>query len=60
MAELPPDLERLGDALTQATTRAVAARRRRFQLAGRLVACLTAGMLVFAATTLLRASKPQG
>jgi hypothetical protein len=50
MAELPPDLERLGDVLTEATTRAVQTRRRSLNVARRLAACLAAGMLVFAAT----------
>jgi hypothetical protein len=50
MAELPPDLERLGAALTDATTRAVATRRRSVYIARRLAACLAASMLVFAAT----------
>jgi hypothetical protein len=46
MAELPPDLDALGDALT----RAVAVRRRRVDRRRRLLACVTAGLLVFAAT----------
>jgi hypothetical protein len=46
---LPPDLERLGDALTEATARAAMTRRRRLTTARRLAACLAAGMAVFAA-----------
>jgi hypothetical protein len=48
MAELPPDLERLGDALTHATTRAAALRRHRIELRRRFAACLLAGLFVFA------------
>jgi hypothetical protein len=51
MRPLPPDLERLGDALTQAATSAIAARRHRFDVGCRLAVCLAAGTLVFAATT---------
>jgi hypothetical protein len=51
MRPLPPDLERLGEVLTDATTGAVAARRHRRDLGRRLVICLAAGTLVFAATT---------
>ena len=51
MAELPPDLERLGETLTAATTRAVEVRRRPLRITRRLAACLAAGILVFAATT---------
>jgi hypothetical protein len=47
---LPPDLERLGDALTDATARAAVARRRPLTAVRRLMACLVAGMAVFAAT----------
>jgi hypothetical protein len=47
MAELPPELDALGDALT----RAVAVRRRRTDRRRRLVACVTAGLLVFAVST---------
>jgi hypothetical protein len=46
--QLPPDLERLGDALTEATARAAVARRRPLTTARRLAACLAAGMAVFA------------
>jgi hypothetical protein len=46
MAELPPDLDSLGDALT----RAVAVRRRRVDRRRRLAACVASGLLVFAAT----------
>jgi hypothetical protein len=51
MAELPPDLEALGDALTHATARAGALRRHRSALRRKLLACLGAGMVVFAAMT---------
>jgi hypothetical protein len=47
--QLPPDLQRLGDTLTEATARAAVARRRPARLARRLAACLAAGMAVFAA-----------
>ena len=47
---LPPDLERLGVTLTEATARAAAARRHQVQILRRLAACLAAGVLVFAAT----------
>jgi len=47
---LPPDLERLGDALTDAAARSAVARRRPLTLARRLAACIAAGMAVFAAT----------
>jgi len=48
--QLPPDLERLGTTLTEATVRAAAVRRHHVQLRRRLVACLAAGIFVFAAT----------
>jgi hypothetical protein len=51
MAELPPDLEALGDALTRATERAAALRRHRVALRRRLAACVVAGMAVFATMT---------
>jgi hypothetical protein len=51
MAELPPDLEALGDALTRATTRAAAVRRRRIDVRRKLALCVAAGVVVFAATT---------
>jgi hypothetical protein len=51
MAELPPDLEALGDALTHATARAGALRRHRTLLRRKLLACLGAGIVVFAAMT---------
>lgn len=51
MAELPPDLEALGDALTRAAESAVAARRRRAERRRRLAVCVVAGLAVFAATT---------
>jgi len=47
---LPPDLERLGITLTEATARAAAVRRRQVQVLRRLGACLAAGIVVFAAT----------
>jgi len=46
MAELPPDLEALGDALTRATANAGALRRRRSALRRKLLASLGAGMAV--------------
>jgi hypothetical protein len=51
MAEMPPDLEALGDALTRATANAAAARRHRVALRRRLAACVAAGMVVFATMT---------
>jgi hypothetical protein len=51
MAELPPDLEALGEALTHATSRAAAVRRRRIDLRRRLALCVAAGVVVFAAMT---------
>jgi len=51
MAELPPDLEALGDALTRATGRAGALRRHRVLLRRKLLASLGAGLVVFAAMT---------
>jgi hypothetical protein len=51
MAELPPDLEALGDALTRATARADALRRHRAALRRRLVASVAACVVVFAAMT---------
>jgi hypothetical protein len=47
---LPPDLERLGQTLTEATAVTMAARRRRRTLRNRLGACAAAGMLVFVVT----------
>ena len=47
---LSPDLERLGAALTAATTRAMAARRRRVEVTRRLAACVAVGLFVFAAS----------
>ncbi len=47
---LPPDLERLGITLTEATARAAAVRRHQAQVLRRLGACLAAGIVVFAAT----------
>jgi hypothetical protein len=51
MAEMPPDLEALGDALTRAAARAAAVRQHRLALRRRLAACVAAGMLVFATMT---------
>ena len=48
--QLPPDLERLGITLTEATARAAAVRRHQVQLRRRLGACLAAGIFVLAAT----------
>src|SRR5262249_35803076 len=48
MADLPPVLERLGAALTPATTRATALRRHRIELRRRFAASLLAGLFVFA------------
>jgi hypothetical protein len=45
------DLDRLGEALTEATALAVAARRRRLTRRRRVVAGAGAGLLVFAMTT---------
>jgi hypothetical protein len=47
---LPPDLDRLGEALTRATARAAAIRRARRMFAARLAACVVAAVMVFAAT----------
>jgi hypothetical protein len=47
MAELPPDLDRLGRALTHAAARRSARRERR----RRMVGCLLAGLLVFVTMT---------
>ena len=51
MAELPPDLEALGDALTRATAHAGALRRHRAAVRRKLLASLGAGIVVFAAMT---------
>lgn len=51
MAELPPDLDRLGDLLTHAAERAVQRRRRRADRRRRLVGCVLGGLLVFATMT---------
>src|SRR4051794_23412479 len=51
MDDLPPDLERLGEALTAAPASTMAARRRRRRLRHRLAACAAVGLLVFAVTT---------
>jgi hypothetical protein len=45
MVPLPPDLDRVGDELVGAAARALAARRRRRRLIGRLVATAVAGVL---------------
>ena len=50
MNTLPPDLQRLGEALTEATANTMAARRRRRMLRYRLAACAAAGLLVFVVT----------
>ena len=51
MAEpLPPDLERLGEVLTHAASRAAAIRRARRMFVARLAACVVAAVMVFAAT----------
>jgi hypothetical protein len=47
---LPPDLDRLGESLTKATTLAVAVRHARRMLLARVGACLAAAVMVFAAT----------
>jgi hypothetical protein len=49
MVELPPDLDRLGTALTSAAARARAARVQRAERRRRLLGCLAAGLVVFAA-----------
>jgi hypothetical protein len=51
MGDLPPDLDRLGHALTHAAERAVTRRRQRNDRRRRLCACVLAGLLVFAAMT---------
>ena len=51
MAELPPDLEALGDALTRATARAGVLRRHRAAVRRRVLAGIGAGIVVFAAMT---------
>ena len=48
---LPPDLDRLGSALTNAAARAGARRRRLTERRRRMAASLAAGLLVFAAMT---------
>jgi hypothetical protein len=50
MDELPPELRRLGEALTDATTNVVAARRWRHDVVRKFAACLTAGVVVLAVT----------
>jgi hypothetical protein len=56
---LPPDLSRIGDELTAAATRSLAARRRR-ALAARWAATAVAGALAFAALTPARLGTAQG
>jgi hypothetical protein len=51
MGDLPPDLDRLGSALTHATERAVARRDQAANRRRRLVGCALAALLVFAAMT---------
>jgi hypothetical protein len=61
MGDLPPDLDRLGHVLTQATERAVSRRRQRNDRRRRLCGCALAALLVFAAMTpnhLGRADQP--
>jgi hypothetical protein len=48
---LPPELDRLGDALARATAREAARRRSRAERRRRLSGSLVAGLLVFAAMT---------
>src|SRR3954468_7418264 len=58
---LPPELDRLGNALTHATARAAARRRTRTARRRRIAGGLAAGLLVFAAMTpaqLQRADQP--
>src|SRR3954453_5030403 len=58
---LPPELDRLGNALTYATARAAARRRTRADRRRRIAGGLLAGLLVFAAMTptqLQRADQP--
>src|SRR5215831_15365690 len=59
---LPPELDRLGNALTHATARAAARRRSALDRRRRIAGGLVAGLLVFAAMTpapLQRADQPQ-
>lgn len=51
MGDLPPDLDRLGRALTYATERAVARRDRALERRRRLAGCALAALVVFAAMT---------
>ena len=48
---LPPELDRLGNALTHATARAAARRAARVDRRRRIIGGLLAGLLVFAAMT---------
>ena len=61
MGDHPPDLDRLGHALTRATARDVKRRNQRAERRRRLCGCVLAGLLVFAAMTpshLGRADQP--
>jgi hypothetical protein len=51
MGDLPPDLDRLGHALTYATERAVSRRHRVNSRHRRLVGCALAALCVFASMT---------
>ncbi len=51
MADLPPDLDRLGRALTHATAHAAGRREARLARRRRLVGSVLAGLLVFATMT---------
>jgi hypothetical protein len=51
MGDLPPDLDRLGHALTHATERAVARRQQAHERRRRLAGCAVAALLVFATMT---------
>ena len=51
MPDLPPDLDKLGNALTHAVARTGAARAHRAGVRRRLAASIAAGLLVFAAMT---------
>jgi hypothetical protein len=51
MQDLPPDLDRLGNALTHAVAQSRAARDRKAGVRRRLAGSIAAGLLVFAAMT---------
>jgi hypothetical protein len=51
MGDLPPDLDRLGHALTHATERAVTRRRQAAHRRRRLISCAVAAFCVFASMT---------